>query len=338
MASGTFFAAGSNSRVDLSPPAWWRCSMATDYSAPDLNIHPPRSPRVRMGGYVWLARLIDKARAARAGKLGSYLWANPMDLVFLKYTGLDADAFLAGTGGTATDREALDWFTKNAAKRAPWDLTAWSTWFENLVPFSNERRERFNMRAGQAAAAEREDIATWFDYLDVDDFFTFGGEPAANGAPPACAPGAVNWMAPDLSVHAPRSPRVRLGGYVILARILDKARASLRGATGDYHYACPLDRRWFEFTGISADALKAEAGRGLSDGELIAWVQNNTACQPHEILAWNAAREQAVPSDNESREYVSSLMTGARAAHREDIGTWFEALDVDDFATFGGQP
>jgi hypothetical protein len=42
------------------------------YSAPDLSQHPPRSPRARLGGYVHLPRLLDKARAHLAGRMGEY--------------------------------------------------------------------------------------------------------------------------------------------------------------------------------------------------------------------------------------------------------------------------
>ena len=45
--------------------------------------------------------------------------------------------------------------------------------------------------------------------------------------------------APDLTQRPPRSPRVRLGGYVILPRMLDKGRATVAGKHGEYHYACP---------------------------------------------------------------------------------------------------
>jgi hypothetical protein len=41
-------------------------------------------------------------------------------------------------------------------------------------------------------------------------------------------------MHPDPTQRPPRSPRVRLGGYVILARILDKGRAELAGTAGEY--------------------------------------------------------------------------------------------------------
>ena len=81
---------------------------------------------------------------------------------------------------------------------------------------------------------------------------------------------------PDLSQRPPRSPRVRLGGYVILARILDKGRAELAGAAGEYKYNNPIDRHWFRFTGITPEMLKAELASGKGDGEILAWVRENT--------------------------------------------------------------
>ena len=64
--------------------------------------------------------------------------------------------------------------------------------------------------------------------------------------------------APNLTQRPPRSPRVRLGGYVLLARLLDKGRAELAGTAGEYKYNNPIDRHWFRFTGITPESLKAE--------------------------------------------------------------------------------
>jgi len=63
-------------------------------------------------------------------------------------------------------------------------------------------------------------------------------------------------QAPDLTKQPPRSPRVRLGGYAILPRMLDKGRATLVGKNGEYHYACPNDQHFLRFVGIDPDALK----------------------------------------------------------------------------------
>ena len=141
---------------------------------------------------------------------------------------------------------------------------------------------------------------------------------------------------PDLTKYPPRSPRVRLGGYVILPRLLDKGRATLAGKNGEYHYACPLDQRFLEFVGIDPEALKKELGKG--DAEVLEWIEQNAEHKrtQAEIAAWSALAEQRAPADVESREYFNGLHKTA-APKREDIVTWFDLLDVDDFASFGGK-
>lgn len=56
---------------------------------------------------------------------------------------------------------------------------------------------------------------------------------------------------PDLTQRPPRSPRVRLGGYAMLPRVLDKARASLQGKAWDYKFGNPMDQQCLVSTGIS---------------------------------------------------------------------------------------
>ena len=146
-------------------------------------------------------------------------------------------------------------------------------------------------------------------------------------------------MSTDLTQRPPRSPRVRLGGYVLLPRLLDKCRAEIAGKNGEYHYNCPLEQRFLGFTGINHEALKAEVAKGLGDGALLAWIEANATHKhsDHEIAQWSAYRETAVPADNESRGYISEQIAKAGGEAREDIGTWFDFLDFDDFVTFGGK-
>ena len=146
-------------------------------------------------------------------------------------------------------------------------------------------------------------------------------------------------IAPDLSQRAPRSPRVRLGGYALLPRMLDKGRALLAGKQGEFKYNCPLDEHFLTFAGIDADALSVQLAAGLGDGEILAWVLANRkhAHAPHEISAWSAYQDQRGPSDLESREYFQGYHTKL-APKRDDVTSWFDVLDIDDFVTFGGQP
>ncbi len=144
---------------------------------------------------------------------------------------------------------------------------------------------------------------------------------------------------PDLTQRPPRSSRTRLGGYAILPRMLDKGRATIAGKNGEYRYACPLDQRFLEFLGIGAEALKAQLAAGLGDGEILAWLEANKtqAHPPWEIAQWSAFQEQRVPTDLETREFFSGMHKEI-APHREDVATWADLLDLDDYVTFGGKP
>ncbi|MFM1769866.1 MAG: hypothetical protein RJA22_2395 [Verrucomicrobiota bacterium] len=149
----------------------------------------------------------------------------------------------------------------------------------------------------------------------------------------------TNFAQPDLTRHPPRSPRVRLGGYAVLARMLDKGRADLAGRAGEYHYGCPLDQRLLQFLGLDAESLRAELAGGRSDREILAWIEahgRHKRTAP-EILAWSAWQEQRVPGDPEARAYFNNLHTQV-APEREDVMTWFDLLDLDDFVSFGGKP
>ena len=147
-----------------------------------------------------------------------------------------------------------------------------------------------------------------------------------------------NLHAPDLTQHPPRSPRVRLGGYVILARCLDKGRATLAGKKGEYIFACPLDQRWFEFAGIKPEQLKKQLALGKGDGEILKWIaaHSKTKPQPWQIAQWSAFQEQRGPADAKSREYFASVLSKLSKS-REDVATWFDLLDLDDYVSFGGE-
>jgi hypothetical protein len=142
----------------------------------------------------------------------------------------------------------------------------------------------------------------------------------------------------DLTQRPPRSPRVRLGGYVILPRLLDKGRATLAGKNGEYHFNCPLDQHFLNFVGIDAAKLKQQLAKGKGDHEILEWITANAKNKrgPMEIIAWSVFHEQRAPMDIESREYFHQLHSKI-AAHREDVANWFDVLDIDDFVTFGGK-
>lgn len=142
----------------------------------------------------------------------------------------------------------------------------------------------------------------------------------------------------DLTQRPPRGPRVRLGGLVLLPRVLDKCRATIAGKNGEYNFNCPLDQRFFAFAKLNAEDFKQQVQAGKGDREMLEWMLQNA---PHltapTISAWSAQEEQRAPSDTETRAFFNELHQKA-APEREDIATWFDLLDLDDYVSYGGQP
>lgn len=146
---------------------------------------------------------------------------------------------------------------------------------------------------------------------------------------------------PDLTQRPPRSPRLTLGGYVLLPRLLDKCRALVAGKIGEYRYGGKgMDRHFLNFTGIDEAALKAEVAAGKSDSEMLAWIQANarTPRAPWEIAQWsNYHLHRGPDSDAETLQQFAEKVAKFSTV-REDIKTWFDLLDLDDYVSFGGQP
>ena len=134
----------------------------------------------------------------------------------------------------------------------------------------------------------------------------------------------------DLTKEAPRSPKERLGDYVILARTLDKCRALLWGNIGEYHFDCPLDNMLFGPMGIKTDEFKAEVERGASDEEMVQWMDSHrTMKSSEEVKAWSEQMMAANPYHNpEKRDWFVEQVS----VYKLDPATTtlFDWLDVDD--------
>ena len=144
--------------------------------------------------------------------------------------------------------------------------------------------------------------------------------------------------APDLTQRPPRSTRCRLGGYAILPRMLDKGRATIAGTSGEYHFNCPLDQHILGFLGLDAEALRTELATGKGDGEILAWIQANATHKrtAWEIEQWSDFMQRRGPdSDEETLGYFAGAVAKFTKT-REDIHTWADLLDLDDYVTFGG--
>src|SRR5438045_7616975 len=109
----------------------------------------------------------------------------------------------------------------------------------------------------------------------------------------------------DLTKEAPRSPRIRVGGFAILGRTIDKCRALVAGEIGEYHFDCPLDNMLFGFKGVQGDDFKAQIEQGASDQEMVEWLnQSGEKKTPAEIRRWAEEVEaSSLYNHTEKREF-----------------------------------
>jgi hypothetical protein len=92
-------------------------------------------------------------------------------------------------------------------------------------------------------------------------------------------------LAPDLTRQPPRSPQALLGGYALAARTLDKCRAALAGRAGPYHFNCPVDRIFLNFSRIKAEDFEQFVATGASDREVAAWIAMKSYVRNSALIA-----------------------------------------------------
>src|SRR3954451_12646772 len=96
-----------------------------------------------------------------------------------------------------------------------------------------------------------------------------------------------NIVGKDLTKEAPRSARVRVGGYAILGRTIDKCRALVAGDIGEYHFDCPLDNMLFGFEQVKGGDFKAQMENGERDEQRAEWLdQTGAEMTSDEVKHW----------------------------------------------------
>lgn len=142
----------------------------------------------------------------------------------------------------------------------------------------------------------------------------------------------IESLAPDLSTEYPRSPRETVGGYVVAGRTLDKCRASLANTLGEYHYDCPLDNLFFDFTGISAEDFKTQVATGASDEEMGAWIEENSrVSEKIDVIKWNNDLRYKRISEmpDELQEFLEGYIAEFIPKNKI-VYYWFDVYDIEE--------
>jgi len=114
--------------------------------------------------------------------------------------------------------------------------------------------------------------------------------------------------------------------------VLDKCRAAIAGTLGEYHFDCPLDRRFFEFAGIKAESFRSFVATGANDDEVAAWISEHAASRPGiEIIKWNNRMRELRLSDlpDQAQEFLESYIPEC-LPKGSVVYRWFDVYDIEE--------
>ena len=130
----------------------------------------PRSPYEKLGGYVHLPRLIDKARLHRKGLLNGYNYKTVgFDKHLLAFLKLNGDAFENVANSLDDDSAILDWVQKNGVRHSPELIEEWNEAMISRHPDTAVKKARFLHFLREAGGEARNDIRTYFDLIEFDE-------------------------------------------------------------------------------------------------------------------------------------------------------------------------
>ena len=136
-----------------------------------MNVQGLRSPHQKTGGIVYFGRMLDKIRLHEAGKLPSEYQGNlgdGFDGYCCRFLQLDYPALAERVKGGGSDEEILEWAFRAGRKPNDQEILVWNE-FMRKRGWNDEASERLQMRKGESGFTDRNDVVTFFDYIDLDE-------------------------------------------------------------------------------------------------------------------------------------------------------------------------
>ena len=130
-----------------------------------------RSPREGVGGLVYFGRMVDKLRLEQAGKLPEDYRANlgeGFDKACCDFLGVSYEKLRTRVREGGTDEEILDWCGKVGRARDQEEKRIWGAYLAKRGG-RDEMSDRLIFRKKEAGWEARDEIETFFDYIDADE-------------------------------------------------------------------------------------------------------------------------------------------------------------------------
>lgn len=136
-----------------------------------MKVENLRSPHVKTGGIVYFARMLDKIRLHATEKLPMDYHANlggGFDERCVHFLGIDYRALVERVKSGGTDEEILDWAFEKGRRPGQEEVEIWNE-FMRKRGWNDEASPRLKSRLAEAGFAERSDVETFFDFIDLDE-------------------------------------------------------------------------------------------------------------------------------------------------------------------------
>ena len=130
-----------------------------------------RSPRAEVEGLVYFGRMVDKVRLAQAGKLPAAYLENlgkGFDASCCEFLGVSYEKLRDRVCQGGSDRELLDWCQSQGRKRDSKDLVFWNGYMSKRG-WRDDLSDRLVFRKKESGWEGREEIQTFFDYIEADE-------------------------------------------------------------------------------------------------------------------------------------------------------------------------
>lgn len=136
-----------------------------------MQVPTLRSPHVKIGGFVYFARMLDKIRLHHAGQLPGEYHANlggGFDGQCCRFLHIDYPALVERVKAGGTDDELLAWALQQGRRPSDEEVLVW-TEFMRKRGWNDEASDRLRQRKAESGFSDRDDIQTFFDYIDLDE-------------------------------------------------------------------------------------------------------------------------------------------------------------------------
>jgi hypothetical protein len=148
------------------------------YPEADLREHPPRAPRVQLGGINFMARTVDKIRAKLQGTLGPYKIQPGISGYIFEDLGITEDEFTAAVGAAPDDAGVEAWLAAHT------DFSKYAALNDMLVNRGiRDAEHRAQVLPAYPILIDRPQLTNWFEIFELDDKWMY--EPENRGKPGA---------------------------------------------------------------------------------------------------------------------------------------------------------